>query len=492
MFSRLNLLRKLRSREPIAEAAIMSSMAHAVVVLDANNRVNYLNPAAEALCGTNAAAATGQPIKKISAPLAEALQKAAGSNQVRVEYQVGEHDQIHYYEAHVSSLAGQQGQTGGWVAVINDITEQKMLSMAQAKSMRFQILFDKSPDAVVLLDPHAPDVSWPIVDCNPAFCQMNGYDRDELIGQSIDILHKKPDSPANRANFFQRLHQEGTVVGTIAHRRKDGSIYYIQYVTSLVTFEGREFVLGIDRDITERIQTEEALIQHVSRLELINQVGRDLTAELSLEFLLAKAANLIQASFGYPHVGLFLLDREREELAMKARAGSYAALFPPDHHLRLSEGINGWVARNGKRLLIGDVRKEPRYYNPFPEQLILSELSVPIKWGDEVVGVLDIQSDQLDAFGKSDILVLETLADQLAAGIQNARLFEKTQQALIELVEAEEAVRAERDRAQRHDGRHVDHRAAAAAPPLFDKTLHQRRHMRVERHVVDGVVEHVG
>lgn len=575
MFSRLNLLRKLPPVEQLAGAAITDHIPFAVLALNNDNRISYINPAAEKLFGVNAANATGQPLDKINSPLAEALQEALDSGEVNIEYQAEDRGQVQYFEVHVSLLVDRHEQSNGRVVMVHDITEQKTLAMAHARSERFQILFDKSPDAVVIIDPHSQDVSWAIIDCNPAFCRMNGYHREELIGQSIDIVHEEPDSPDNRADFFQRLHREETISGTVVHRRKDGNTYHIQYVTSLFTLEGRELVLGIDRnitkqlrveqalregeaqyrsvteqnlagvyiiqdgkfryanpalarilgyspdqiidrlgpedvvhpedasrvmekirqriegeadvaqyqfrterasgevihcevlgrrvmyegrpavlgtllDITERIRVEEALIQHVGQLELINQVSHEITAELSLDVLLAKAAELIQESFGYPHVGLFLLDREREELVMKARAGSYAALFPDDHRLKLDAGINGWVARNGERLLIGDVRADSRYYNPFPEQLILSELSVPIKWGDEVVGILDIQSEQLDAFGKNDVLVLETLADQLATVTQNARLFEYTQQTLANLVEAQETILAERDRAQQY------------------------------------------
>ena len=57
---------------------------------------------------------------------------------------------------------------------------------------RFRLLFDASPDAIFLLDPHDPETSWPIVDCNEVACAMNGYTREELIGQSIDILNAQP------------------------------------------------------------------------------------------------------------------------------------------------------------------------------------------------------------------------------------------------------------------------------------------------------------
>ncbi len=450
MFSRLSLLLKSQPVEQIAGDDIVDSLPLAILMLDSDRRVNYLNPAAQKLCGLDAAEIIGQPIKKISPPLAEALQGAADHNQARVEHQAEKQGKVRCFETQISLLVDDQGEENGWLLVVNDVTEQKDQALAQARLERFLILFERSPDAVVVIDPHDTDVDWPIMDCNPAFCQMNGYDYDELIGQSIDIVHEDPDNKENRTAFLKRLQQEGTVMGTIVHRRKDGTPYHVQYVTSLFTVEDRELVLGIDRDITERMQAEEALIQQARQLELINQFSSEITAELSLDILLPKAAELIQESFGYPHVGLFLLDPTHKELVMEARAGSYAALFPSDHRLKLGEGISGWVAQNGERLRIGDIQSDPRYHNPFPEQLIRSELSVPIKWGVEIIGVLDIQSDQLNAFGKNDVLVLETLADQLATAIQNAELFEQTQQVLNDLRKAEKSARSQRDRAQQY------------------------------------------
>ena len=66
---------------------------------------------------------------------------------------------------------------------------QRLVQSLQESEQRFRLLFDASPDAILLIDPHDPNTSWPIVDCNPAACNMNGYTREELIGQSIDILN---------------------------------------------------------------------------------------------------------------------------------------------------------------------------------------------------------------------------------------------------------------------------------------------------------------
>jgi signal transduction histidine kinase/ActR/RegA family two-component response regulator len=94
----------------------------------------------------------------------------------------------------------------------------------------------------------------------------------------------------------------------------------------------------------------------------------------------------------------------------------------------LGEGLVGWVGLHGETLLANDVETEPRYLNPYPDHLpTRSELSVPIRIGDEIVGVLDLQSPQLNAFTLSDVTTEETLASQVAVAINNARLYSEAE-----------------------------------------------------------------
>jgi len=94
----------------------------------------------------------------------------------------------------------------------------------------------------------------------------------------------------------------------------------------------------------------------------------------------------------------------------------------------------GWVGQHGETLLANDVDAEPRYHNPYPERLpTRAELSVPIQIGDEIVGVLDLQSPQPDDFGPDDVTTLETLAGQMAVAINNARLYDEAQRRNREL-----------------------------------------------------------
>ncbi|HVF26076.1 MAG TPA: PAS domain S-box protein, partial [Anaerolineales bacterium] len=146
------------------------------------------------------------------------------------------------------------------VFILRDITQRKQAEAALEQSETlFRGLFDLSPDAIVVIDPHAPDVSWPIVDCNMAACLMNGYERDELIGQSIDILNLSSGAPDERQAYLDQLRATGHIKLETEHRRKNSQLFPVEVSTSLISIGERELIIGIDRDITERRQVQAEL-----------------------------------------------------------------------------------------------------------------------------------------------------------------------------------------------------------------------------------------
>gem|GEM_PF-192522 len=192
------------------------------------------------------------------------------------------------------------------------------------------------------------------------------------------------------------------------------------------------------QDITARKQAESNLQKRASQLTLINVVGREIAAVLDLQSILDVAAHRSHEAFGYHHVALFILDPVANVLVMKARAGKFVDIFPAGHTVKPGQGVVGWVGEHGQRLLANDVSNDPRYNNPYPEQLpTQSELSLPLIVAREVVGVLDLQSPSLNAFDQDDIAVLETLAAQVSVAIENARLYENVRVELAERRKAE-------------------------------------------------------
>lgn len=120
----------------------------------------------------------------------------------------------------------------------------------------FRVLFESSPESIFLADPHATDALWPIVACNEVACRENGYTREELLGQPVGLVVPRAQDRELLVKHLERLRQKKADRYETLHRRKDGSTFPVEVSTSLVQVGGRELVLGLDRDITERKQVQ--------------------------------------------------------------------------------------------------------------------------------------------------------------------------------------------------------------------------------------------
>ena len=171
------------------------------------------------------------------------------------------------------------------------------------------------------------------------------------------------------------------------------------------------------------------LRRRADQLSLIAEVSADVSSSLDLGELMRNAAKLIRKRFGYPFVHMFSVHPNRRTIQYEAGVGKRSkrlegTVLPLDD----PQGIIPWVARNGETVLANDVTKEERYLpSPLPPKDIRAELCVPLKFDGEVVGLLDIQSDRLNAFTEDDQMIFEAVADSIATAIHNADLYRSEQ-----------------------------------------------------------------
>lgn len=165
------------------------------------------------------------------------------------------------------------------------------------------------------------------------------------------------------------------------------------------------------------------------QLQTIAEVSRRVASIIELDELLDQVVDLVQETFRYYHVQIYLVDRERNQVVFRAGSGPIGeamSRYPPSFSLDQAErGIITWVATHAEPLLVNDVTVEPRYVRD-DERLLpktRAELAVPLKVEDRVLGVLDVQGDERDAFDEDDLFTLSTLADQVAIAIEDARLY---------------------------------------------------------------------
>jgi len=160
--------------------------------------------------------------------------------------------------------------------------------------------------------------------------------------------------------------------------------------------------------------------RRVSHLALLNELGRKATAVLNPQELLPSICRQVRSAFGYDLARVEVVDRERDELVVEAEAGYGPGLL--GRRVRFGEGLSGVAAESGESVLANAVVRDARYIALHPG--VRSALSLPLKYRDEMLGVLSLESRRERAFSQQDVLTLQTLADQLAIALHNAHAYQ--------------------------------------------------------------------
>jgi GAF domain-containing protein len=188
------------------------------------------------------------------------------------------------------------------------------------------------------------------------------------------------------------------------------------------------------RDVLElRVQERTASLEkRASQIQTVSSMARAIAAVQDLSALLPNITNLVSEQFGFYHVGIFLLDEARKYAVLKAaNSEGGIRMLNRSHRLLLnSNSIVGYVTSRSEPRIALDVGVDSVYFNNPDLPETRSEMALPLRVSGRVIGALDVQSVQTNAFSQEDISVLSTLADQIAIAIENARLFGEAQKAL--------------------------------------------------------------
>jgi sigma-B regulation protein RsbU (phosphoserine phosphatase) len=154
--------------------------------------------------------------------------------------------------------------------------------------------------------------------------------------------------------------------------------------------------------------------------ETLAEIGRDVAAELDLDELFARIAQLMRRVIDYRTFGIWIVNEGRSDLEIKLAVQYGEKVDVP--RVAVGEGLVGYAALHKEAVLVADVANDPRYINVVED--VRSELAIPMLLKDRCIGVLDLESPELDAFTKRDVEILTMLASQAAVAIENARLYE--------------------------------------------------------------------
>jgi len=163
--------------------------------------------------------------------------------------------------------------------------------------------------------------------------------------------------------------------------------------------------------------------KQAAQLRLLNELSTKLQSLLNSENFYQEVINIIQLKFSYYSIHIWTVGSDGRA-TLRAQAGAYNHHLKIGHTLRSGEGITSWVIRNKKSYLSNDLSRDTNYTNLSFPVYSLSELCVPIINQDkEVVGTLNVESDQKDAFDEDDAITLEAVAAQVGVSMTNRRLY---------------------------------------------------------------------
>ena len=210
---------------------------------------------------------------------------------------------------------------------------------------------------------------------------------------------------------------------------------------------------SLANNLEDRVKERTSELDHVNRittrraaqLQTIAELAHSIAQVQNPNELFPTTAQLISERFGFYHVGIFLIDRDREFAVLQAaNSEGGQVMLARGHRLMLGTGVVGFAAQTGKPRIALDVGLDAVFFNNPDLPATRSEVALPLRSGEATIGVLDVQSTEPGAFNEEDLQVLTTLASQVAIALENTRLLAEARSAAIQVQEVyNEFVRTE-------------------------------------------------
>ncbi len=268
--------------------------------------------------------------------------------------------------------------------------------------------------------------SGKIIDSNPAMAELLGYP-DEATLQAVNATDLYAN-PKDRQRWQDQIANSGVVRNhQVQVCRHDGTLIWVEdNARTVVGPDGRVlFYEGSLQDITERLKTETELRQRNRELGLLGQAARTLSSSLDLDEVLATILEEVRRLLEVIACSVWLIDSQPGVLVcFQATAPRRDVVH--GWRMKMGQGLVGWVAQNGKSLIVPDARTDVRHFKRVDKLTGLSTrsvLGVPLTVKGMVIGVLQVVDTKPDRFKQSDLTLLEPLAASAASAIENANLY---------------------------------------------------------------------
>lgn len=214
----------------------------------------------------------------------------------------------------------------------------------------------------------------------------------------------------------------------VAKVEREDEVGALAQAFNSMTAQLRGLISSLEQRVADRTRELE---RRSAYMEASAEVGRAATSILETDRLIRQAVELIRERFGLYYVGLFLVDEAGEWAVLQAGTGEAGrAMLARGHRVRVGEGMIGWSIAKAQARIALEAGEDAVRLATAELPATRSEAALPLRSRGQVLGALTIQSDQSGAFDQETLVVLQTMADQVAVALDNAHLFAESQAAL--------------------------------------------------------------
>jgi PAS domain S-box-containing protein len=469
---------------PVAHESIVSGLQDSILVLDDQDRILAVNPAAQALMGAMPDTVVGKAVATIWPEWQHCMTGASDDVEGHWEWTRKGCDRPRTYDVHVSKIQDGKNTTVSRVVTLHDMTEHKETEREVRDRRRYlEGVLEAAPDAIVTLDAEGRVVEW-----NSAAVHLFGHSAAEATGQSIDALITGPAAQeAVRALARNAFGEKGLPPAkTVYHCRSGSPVYVIaagapigadgELIGAVILFTDisehkrlENELRGLNEELERRVAERTSKLRQIND-ELLSTIGeyeqaqsellrrnRELlslqaavtatASSLDLPFVLDTVTWEMASMLGVEQCAVLHLDEETGVLSVLARhdAASGENACSIETYVLDEHPARRWVLeeRTALQVTIGQPNADAAEVRHMRQRGAQCLLMQPMVFQDRVVGIVEITDGRSHrTFTAQEVSMAQLFANQAASAIENARLYERAQQEIAERLRIEERITA--------------------------------------------------
>ncbi len=327
------------------------------------------------------------------------------------------------------------GKLSAYDGIITDITDQKLIEAALRESERnYRDIFDSTSEAILVHDAH----SGKITDVNESVLHMFEYSRTEIINLSLAAMSAVQDDMTDNklAERLQRTIVEGPQIFEWQAKKKNGTLFWTETTLRRTSIRGRDCILAVVRDITERRQVQERQRQYAQRLEALLAIDHDILAAESTGAIAQNAVKRIRKILECERTSLTVYDFQRKEALIIAADADRPTKLETGAHFPLELLYNPSEQQEEDYIFVADLR-ELKTRSIIHDQLISEGiycwLRIPLRVEGKIIGLINLGATAVGSFDKEKIKIACEIAIPLAVAIQQSQLRDDIKRYMREL-----------------------------------------------------------